>query len=182
MRLVLSSLVAVVCCATLSCEEPGGRQPPPATSKTASSVAPSTTTSASTSVAQRPRSAHEGRWVGTFEAKKSEVTVPKGVPYSTWDKDDGSARAGKCQIELRIDAAGSVRGHVKGALGELVATGIIDKGMLRVGLRPADPNAPNAMSGVLTGPAGNKAITGTLTVSNHDGSLARSAKPTLNHK
>ncbi len=181
MRLLTAGLLSLLCCCTSSCETKSTEPPLQASPTTSLSTATESETSG-TSVASRAESAHKGRWAGSFDAKKSEVSVPKGVPYRIWEKDDGSARSGKGQIELRVDAAGLVRGTLRGALGELVCAGLIDQGVLRVGLRPAKPNAPDAMSGVLTGKVLEGTITAKLTVSSHDGSLARAATLTLNHK
>lgn len=174
--------------ATLSCLGWAwlGCQPEASTQTTSSRLTSSaqtpsaTVTAAATpSVSSAPTSPHTGTWIGEYATTKGDVKVPKGVDYSTWTKDEGKERSGKGTLELNVAADGAVTGKSTGALGELAVAGVVDGGWLRTGLTPTDPEAANAMTGVLIGEIKGREIVAGLRVASHDGSLVREAKVTL---
>ena len=175
-----AALVIAVALALVGC--------PPETSKstTTATAAPTATgpvatgsgaTTATSSAV--PASPHAGTWVGAFATTKGEVDVPKGVDYPTWKKDEGTDRSGKGSIELTVAPDGAVTGKGTGALGELAVSGTVESGWLRTGLSPADPEAPNAMTGVLVGEVKGDQIDGRMRLASHDGRLVRKAEVTL---
>ena len=155
--------------ALAGCESPtSGSQP---SGSSTSSPAGSVTTSATAASAPRPAVV----WKGKTQAKKAEVQPPKGVTDRVWAQDDGQAASGDVTIELEVDSNGDVKGSAKGALGDLVIRGALSETTLRAAVTPKDPEAPIAMTGVLTGTVSDAAIEATLRASNLDGSLARQA-------
>jgi hypothetical protein len=143
-----------------------------ANSSGASHAPASSTASSGRSATPRERSPFAGSWRGAFTAERGAVTVPSGVPYRAWEKDPGGA-LGEGAIELTIADDGAISGSLKGALGELVVAGRMEDGALAAGLSPSDPDAENAMTGVLTGDAKGEAIAVELRVSSGDGRVVR---------
>ena len=137
-------------------------------------------TSATPTASAAPAHPHAGTWKGTFEATKGEVTVDEGVPYSTWNKEEGSAAAGAGEIELTVSPNGAVNGEATGALGKLRVIGVLpEEGELAVSLQPADPNAEDAMTGTLVGKVEGDLLKADLRAASRDGNRVRKASTTL---
>ncbi len=122
-----------------------------------------------------------GTWRASFEATRGDVSVARDHPWPAWKKDAGT-RLGKGTLELVVEADGSVRGAIGGALGELDVRGRVEDGTLRAGVTPKDPDEPDAMRGSLlgtaTGDAGSSAkrLGATLRAASGDGLVVRAAK------
>lgn len=138
-------------------------QAPPAGSQGAASGTPLTEPA--------PRSPHAGVWAGTFKAERAEVTVPEGVPYDSWKEDPGGAE-GEGRLELIVSGDGVVSGKATGALGALLAAGMIEDGRLSAGLSPEEADG---MSGVLSGSVSNGVLAASLRVASGDASVVRKA-------
>jgi hypothetical protein len=137
---------------------------------------------ASSSASAAPASPYAGSWTGSFKAEKGAVEVPKGVTYKAWEDDDGKALSGAGEVILTIGDDGEVKGTASGALGKLDIRGRLEDDALRAGVVPADPQAEDAVAGVLTGELKGKDIIAHLRVANGDASLVRQAKLTLAKK
>jgi hypothetical protein len=115
-------------------------------------------------------------WTGSYVARVTTLEQPAG-PKAAAAADDASKLAvGPGTFSL--SAKGSrVTGEGKGSLGALVVSGVLDGRELRAGLTPADPSAPQAMTGWLSVrlDEGFAAGQGTLRVSNGDARLVREA-------
>jgi hypothetical protein len=163
--------LALLC---LGCDR-GDAGPPSPT--TGSPVATAASPTASASAA--PALPEAGPWRGKYSAKRADVTLPEGVTWGSWKKDDGARVAGDGQIDLEVANDGDVSGRVTGALGDLVVRGRLEDGVVAAAITPADPLVEPAMHGVLRGTAGKDAIEVELRLSSHDGDLVRSATAVL---
>jgi hypothetical protein len=79
-------------------------------------------------------------------------------------------------------ANGEIRGKLGGALGAASITGKVDAGTFRAMVRPDDPSAPNAMTGILVGEKKGDAIACELHVAGPDGTVIREATLELTRK
>lgn len=120
-----------------------------------------------------------GRWTGSYEAVKAPVSVPTGVAYDTWEKDEGTVAVGSGTLEVAIDPTGDATGTADGALGKLTLRGAVDGASLRAELVPSTPDAEVAMQGWLVAEGEGDALDLTLQVSNQAGQLVRTAKGKL---
>jgi hypothetical protein len=157
MRAAAFAVCAVLACACGKKSPEQTPRPVPASAPAAASVAPAASAARTSDV-----------WTGTYLAKAV-------------DADAGQLATGPGTLSMTV-ARGRVTGEGKGALGPLLLSGVLEGGTLRVGLLPVDPNAAQAMTGVLvaTIAAGNgSAARGTLRVSNGDARLVREASVEL---
>ena len=122
-----------------------------------------------------------GTWEGTYDAKKGGVVLPDRVKDKTRGNDDGKLMSGAGKLELTVAPGGDVRGKATGALGEARLTGKLDEGgsFLRVSWYPEDATKPNAMTGVLYGPAKDGVISAVIRVAGPDAVLVRESKVEL---
>ncbi len=189
----VSTLVLVLFAA---CEERKGT--PVATTATTASSAPTSLASSlvalPTSVASAAPSTPSGSgddagtsdlagvWEGSYEAKKATIGLPPKVKGDALGTDDGKTAIGAGTVELAISGSGDVTGKVAGALGAGEISGKVDGGMLRASLRPDDPRAPKAMTGVLIGLPKGELIACDLHVAGPDGTTIREATVVLKRK
>jgi hypothetical protein len=106
------------------------------------------------------------------------VTVPSSIPYRPWDKDPGGS-LGDGELTLTIADDGAVSGSLSGALGKLAVSGLMEEKDLSAGLSPIDPEADDAMTGVITGVGDAETIAVELRVSGGDGRVVRKATSEL---
>jgi hypothetical protein len=92
-----------------------------------------------------------GTWTGRYDAKKASVALPAKLKDKGLASDDGKTAVGQGAIELSILADGDIRGKTSGALGAGAITGRLDGATIRAVVRPDDPQAPNAMTGIFVG-------------------------------
>jgi hypothetical protein len=147
-----------------------------ATSTMAAAIpAPASAIASSAASPSGPRS-----WAGSYVARVVTLEQSAG-PKAAAAVDDASKLAiGPGTFSL--NAKGNrVTGEGKGSLGALFVSGVLDGRELRAGLTPADPSAPQAMTGwlLLTLDDGFAAGHGTLRVSNGDARLVREAAVAL---
>jgi hypothetical protein len=166
----------------MACDGGGGA----ATSASATSVVSSATDASAVAAATAsaaPKSRFEGAWKGSFAAKKGEVTLPEGVPYPWWTKDEGDDAAGNGEVVLNVAPDGVVDGQVSGALGALQVRGLLDEAGLSAGVVASDAEQGPGMNGVLVGELDKdvtaNVLTAELRVSSHDAALVRSAQVKL---
>jgi hypothetical protein len=124
----------------------------------------------------------EGRWEGRYDSKKGTVALPPKLRDKALASDDGKAAVGQGAIEIDIAAGGDVLGKMSGALGAGTIIGKVDASTLRAGVRPDDPSAPNAMSGILTGERRGETFTCELRVAGPDGTMIRESTVELKRK
>jgi hypothetical protein len=173
------------------------RDPPPPPPRPAARTAETTTSSASAAPTPTLPTAAEtasaaasastagglaGVWEGRYEAKKGSVTLPPKVKDKGIAADDGKAAVGPGSIELTVLPSGEIRGKVTGALGAGSITGKVDGEVVRAMVRPDDPFAANAMTGVVVGERKGEAIACEMHVAGPDGTVIREAKVELKKK
>lgn len=154
-----------------------------ASAAAAGSAAPSTSASASASASAGTAAgsaAASGPFHGSFVAKVGKVTVQADVKDTTaaWGKDPGKDSVGPGTLSLTIEKD-RVFGTGAGSLGDLVVEGHAEDKDIRAVLNPKDPNAANAMTGVLDAKVDGDKIVGTIRVSGRNGNLVREAEITL---
>ncbi len=123
-----------------------------------------------------------GVWVGRYDAKKGTVALPPKVKDKGLASDQGTAAVGQGSIEVAILANGDVRGKMSGALGEAEITGKLDGGMVRAVVRPTDPYAAHAMTGIFVGERKGEALACELHVAGPDGTMIRESTVELARK
>jgi hypothetical protein len=185
------ALAAVLLGCNSSPDRPEREPPPqpsrhsdPAASSTASAEAPSPTgpsvaeIASGAALAAAPGSL-AGVWEGRYEAKKGTVTLPPKVKDKGIAADEGKVAVGPGSIHLAVLTGGDVRGKLGGALGAGTITGKVDAGMIRAMVRPDDPLAPSAMTGVLLCERKVDAIACEIHVAGPDGTVIREANVEL---
>jgi len=164
------------------------------------STAPATTATGSLATAQSsagstgesdpsPDHPWTGNWSGRFKAEKGDVSVPEGVPYPTWDGDDGFHTSGDGAVSVTIGPEGEVTGTGRGALGAFAIRGRVEGETLRAGISPApgddDPRdadvdvrasgGQTSVTGVLIAKEKGEALEAKLRVSGARGARVRTA-------
>jgi hypothetical protein len=179
-------LACLLGCNTSSERGEPGPAPSPASSArataTAQALAPATSAAPPPSSSPAGRGDLAGSWAGSYDAKKGDVLLPPKVKDKGLAADDGKAAAGNGSVELSIGPAGEVRGKVSGALGAGTITGRVEGSTLRASIRADDPQAPNAMSGVLMGDRRGEVLACDLRVSGPDATVIRVASFELKRK
>jgi hypothetical protein len=171
--LVVSSVATAVLLAACAKEAPTG------TAGTAASTAAPVARVA----ASAPQAKSTTSFSGTYAAKAVAVDLGKGDKVVKWPQNPEAGAAGSGTIDLVVvDSRGQVRGEAKGPLGNLLVYGDFDGHDLRSNLVPKDPNADDAMTGVMTLVADGTAMRGTLRVSNRDARIVREASVELARK
>jgi hypothetical protein len=89
---------------------------------------------------------------------------------------------GPGSVELTVLPDGEVRGKVGGALGAGSLTGKVDGGTIRAMVRPDDPFAPNAMTGILMGERKGDTVACEMHLAGPDATVIREAKVELTKK
>jgi hypothetical protein len=120
-----------------------------------------------------------GTWTGRYDAKKGSVTLPPKVKDKGIAGDDGKASAGGGAIELTILPGGEIRGKSTGALGAGTLSGKVDGAMIRAVVRPDDPLANNAMTGIFVGERKGDTIACELHVAGPDATTIRESTVAL---
>ena len=123
-----------------------------------------------------------GVWVGRYDAKKGTVALPPKVKDKGLASDEGTAAVGPGSIEIAILANGDIRGKMSGALGDAEITGKLDGGMVRAVVRPTNPYAAHAMTGIFVGERKGDALACELHVAGPDGTMIRESKVELTRK
>jgi hypothetical protein len=123
-----------------------------------------------------------GAWEGRYDAKKATIALPPKVKEGAFNADDGKAAAGPGAVEVTVLASGDVQGKLTGALGAATITGRLDGSMVRASVRPDDPYAPHAMSGVFIGERKGDVIACELHVAGPDGTVIRESLVELRRK
>jgi hypothetical protein len=123
-----------------------------------------------------------GAWEGTYDAKKATVGLPPKVKDAALAADDGKTAAGPGVVQVSVSAEGDVRGKLTGALGAASITGKVDGATLRASVRPDDPLAANAMTGVFIGERKGDVIACELHVAGPDGTIIRESAVELKRK
>ncbi len=123
-----------------------------------------------------------GAWTGRYDAKKGVVTLPPKVKDKGFAADDGKTLAGPGTIDLNVLPSGEIRGRMSGALGAGSITGRVDGAMVRAVVRPDDPLANNAMTGIFVGEHKGDAIACELHVAGPDGTTIRESTVELTRK
>jgi len=173
--------------------EQASRDAPPVTSssaapRSASSAAPLATgperPSAASSGGASPAPAGEiaGTWEGHYDAKKGEVTLPPKVKDKAIAADDGKTASGRGAIELVILPDGDVRGKTSGALGAGTISGKVDGAMIRALVRPDEPLAATAMTGIFIAQRKGETLAGEMRVAGPDGTMIRESAVELTRK
>ena len=114
-----------------------------------------------------------GTWTGRYDAKKGTVTLPAKVKDKGLAGDDGKASAGAGTVEVTILPNGEIRGKASGALGAGTISGKVDGSMIRAVVRPDDPQANNAMTGIFVGSRKGEVIACELHVAGPDATTIR---------
>jgi hypothetical protein len=159
----------------------------PACSKETPTGSAGPTSSSAPAVARPATSAPQAKassaFSGTYTAKASVVDIGKADKVVKWPPNPASGAIGTGTIDLAVaDPKGEVRGEAKGPLGHLMVIGGFDGHDLRANLTPKDPNADDAMTGVMTLVADAAAMRGTLRVSSRDAQIVREATVELSRK
>jgi hypothetical protein len=123
-----------------------------------------------------------GNWEGRYDAKKGSVTLPPKVKDKSLDADDGKVAVGPGSIELVIAAKGDIRGKMSGALGAGTISGKVDGSVIRAVVRPDDPSAAHAMTGIFVGERKGETLACELHVAGPDGTLIRESTVELTRK
>ena len=124
-----------------------------------------------------------GTWLGRFDAKKAPVLLDRGVKVKAWTTDDGKEASGPSEIEIAVDATGTVSGKVTGALGEGTLTGAVVGESIRATLSPAGADERAiTMSGTLVLEPKGQGYSGELRAASHDARLVRVATIELARK
>ncbi len=124
----------------------------------------------------------EGAWEGHYEARKGTLTLPPKVKDKALATDDGKTAAGRGSIDLVILPGGDIRGKMNGALGAAAITGKVEGAMIRAVVRPDDPLAPNAMTGIFIGQRKGETIACEVHVAGPDGTMIRESTVELTRK
>jgi hypothetical protein len=196
---VLVLVVALLGCNSAP-EQPSREAPPPPRSSAAAplSAAPTAPLDAAGEASNRaseraaerdggaPQAAGPGElaggWEGHYDAKKGTVTLPSKVKDKALAADDGKTAAGRGTVDLVILANGDVRGKASGALGAAAITGKLDGTMVSAVIRPDDPQAPNAMTGIFVGQRKGETIACEMHVAGPDGTVIRESTVELTRK
>ncbi len=125
-----------------------------------------------------------GTYEGAYKAKVgsvNEVKEKEGKPKA-WSTDPGTEAVGDGTLSLVVTGRRAVKGQAKGALGEQELNGELEGKALRARVDPSDPNAPAAMTGILTGTFEGSGFKGVLRVAGRNGNVVREAAVTLTRK
>jgi hypothetical protein len=120
---------------------------------------------------------------GTYTAKVGAVDLGKSDKAVKWPPNPAAGATGAGTIDLTVaDPRGDVSGQAKGPLGSQLVSGVFDGRELRANLIPNDPNADDAMTGVMTLAADGAGMRGTLRVSGRDARIVREASVEMTKK
>jgi hypothetical protein len=123
-----------------------------------------------------------GAWEGHYDAKKGNIELPEKLKAKSFPADDGKVASGPGTVEITIGATGDIKGRVTGAIGAETVTGKVDGLMIRAGVKPDDPQASNAMTGILVGTVKDDVIVCELHVAGPDGTVIRESRVDLKRK
>jgi hypothetical protein len=138
--------------------------------------------------ASAPQSSASAKFGGTYAAKTAAIDLAKGDKVVKWPPNPASGALGTGTVDLVVvGPRGDVRGEANGPLGNMVVSGVLDGRDLRANLNPRDPNADNAMTGVIALVADGvgmnaTAMRGTLRVSGADARVVREAAVEISRK
>jgi hypothetical protein len=148
------------------------------TTTTASTTPTGSATPTSSASAASSAAGVAATYTGAFKTKVAQVVTPKDAHIKVWGDDPGTAMLGDGTITLRVTGSGdrkSVAGEAKGVLGDQTIAGELEGKTLQARVNPKDPNAADAMTGVLQGTLEGTAITATLRVANRSANVVREA-------
>ncbi len=123
-----------------------------------------------------------GVWIGRYDSKKGAVVLPPKVKDKGLASDDGTTAVGPGPIEVAILANGDIQGKMSGALGDSEISGKIDGGLVRSVVRPKDPYAAHAMTGIFVCERKGEQLACELHVAGPDGTMIRESKAELTRK
>jgi hypothetical protein len=123
-----------------------------------------------------------GSWVGGYDAKKGAVLLPPKVKDKALAADDGKAAVGQGSIVITILPGGDVRGTMSGPLGAGAITGRVDGSTIRCVVRPDEPQAATAMTGIFIAERKGEVIAGELRVAGPDATVIRESAVELKRK
>ena len=181
--LVLACLLG--CDAAPERADRGASSQPISTATAAASAAATPLEPAATAGARASSSAPgdlSGSWIGSYDARKGTVGLPPKVKDKALAADDGKAAVGPGSIEITVLPGGDVRGKMSGALGDGAIVGRVEGSTLRAAIRPQEPPAANAMTGVLIGERKGEVIPCELRVASPDATVVRQAVVELKRK
>jgi hypothetical protein len=192
-RFLCALSVSLLCACNQAPDRPDKDAPPPPRPK---AVTPSSSGSGATDPEPRPSSSAPasasasapgvltGTWEGRYDAKKGAIELPAKVKDKARAADDGKAMAGPGKVELTVLPNGEIRGKASGSLGEATLSGKVDVdgGVVRASWFPADPTAPNAMTGVLIGLLKGAEIHAQIRVAGPDATLVRESEIDLKRR
>ena len=161
------------------CDNKGGHRLPTATASASAKGSDAAMPSTVASSTRMSPSKYAGRWEGTYRTTTVSVSVPAGIRYPAWQKDDAQVRVGNGNIHFRVADSGLITGTGEGILGKQTITGRLDDDGLSAALTPLPDAAEGGMTGVLVGPLGGDKIVAQLHVSDTTGDVVREAKVTL---
>jgi hypothetical protein len=180
-----ASFVALVAMLVpVGCDHSSSGPTPTATPSATAAVTASVSASASaapSASASAPSAGAGDAYKGAYKAKVGAVNPPKDAKIQLWAKDEGTAAVGDGTVHLAIRGT-TITGDAKGALGEQTITGQLDGKDVTARVDPKNPNAENAMTGVLTGKLEGTTITATIRVSSRNANIVREAPITLTHE
>lgn len=178
--LVANAVLAALALLLSGCgEAPGSSPSAQPVASTAGSAPPTiaaTASASSSAPASGPASPLAGAWRGTFDAKKATVTLDMGVKEPTWSADDGKAHAGKGEVELQVAADGTIKGSLRGSLGNATVAGTAEGDTLTMTFAPKESGDSEAISGVIALKLENAKLSGDLNASSGDATIVRTAK------
>ncbi len=154
--------------------ETSARKPPSAPPGAGSQNLSAPIPTVQASGAPSPTALLAGTWRGSFESKKAKVTLDPGVSEPSFKKDKGTVATGPGKIEIVVAPDGTVRGHTEGSLGRAIVSGSSDDPTLSASFLPADEDGPR-MAGTIVLTHSSGRLTGTLSASSADATLARAA-------
>lgn len=133
--------------------------------------------------ASAPTAASASAFGGTYTAKAASVDIGNGDKAVKWPPNPATGALGAGTIDLGVaNPGGEVRGTATGSLGDMVVSGRFDGHDLVANLTPKNPNADDAMTGVMMLVADGAAMRGTLRASGKDARVVREAAVELSRK
>lgn len=183
-------IAALLCAATLGCGDPAATATSAESTAKSSGGAPAsvpsgsagqTTARPSSEAPPSPKSDLQGAWTSAFKTERAKVTLDPGVSDKAWASDKGETAVGDGTLELSIAENGTVKGSLKGSLGDLVLHGMADGDHVNGTFTAAQPE-PATFSGTVELTKKGDALEGELRASSGDAKLVRRATLSLKKK
>lgn len=175
---------AGICFASVGCSktETSNDASPAASSSAARAPSGSASSSASDGGAT-PAGGTASSWAGSYESAAGTLYVPSGKEWEgvKFRGEKSEAALGRGELQIAIDARGSVTGTVDGPLGPGVVSGSMQGDTFTASFRPKDP-AGMGFTGTIAGAVAQGAVTGKLFASQAEARLIREASFVLKRK